>query len=254
MKPHWIRAALGAAFALVLATQPSLVLANHQANCSEYGFVGRRMGYLSDRWSAHRYGVKANFDFQNLDLCLNPRAGEGSASTAWVAIQGPPSAFNIVQMGMGRCRHGTGCNPNVMQDVYAYGRDSSSPGCGGWASLAPTGHWLGAWSSGGTYSVEEDAAGKFTLNSAAFTVVIQTTSICWTNDTVAVFTETHDFGDAMGGSPGNHFVVSVERFKTQPGGGWLVLPSLCNARNPANLPAVFKCAVNGATIEMWTER
>lgn len=243
--------------AMVVAVLPaSPAFAINTANCSEYGFVNHAVGYVSDRWANNRYGVRATFDNQGLDLCTNPRAGEGSASTAWVAIQGPPSSpnYNIVQMGHGACRPiaGGGCN-STMQDGYAYGRSSAAPGCSGWSNKAPTGVWLGSHSPGGLYSVVEDANHNYSLSSTNHGVWIQTASICWTNDTVATFVETHDYGDSLGGVAANNFNFSNRQFKTSAAGAWLTLPTQCNARTSAADPP-FKCAAVSGVLRTWTDR
>lgn len=253
--PSRARGAVAIVASFVLSLLPSsAALASHTANCSEYGYVNRQMGYLSDAWSNHRYGVRATFENQGLALCTNPRAGEGSASTAWVAIQGP-GIYDIVQMGHGRCRPiaGGGCNSN-MQDGYAWGRTSSSPGCSGFTSRAPTGSWLGGYSGGGVFSVVEEADHDYVLNSPDFGVWIQNASICWTNLEVAIFVESHDFGDALGGEAANTFRFTSKQFKTSAAGAWMALPNKCNARSPG-LAGVFKCdATADGSLRTWTDR
>ena len=254
------RGVLAGLLSLVLTLLPnSAALASHQDNCSEYGFVNHQNGYISDSWSNHRYGIRAQFQAEGLALCLNPRAGEGSASTGWVAIQGPPVPIgvdygNIVQFGHGACRPiaGGGCN-SAMQDGYAYGRWSGSAGCSGYTNKAPTGVWLGGWSNGGTYSVNEEADHDFQLSSPSFGVTIQNAAICWTNQYVTVFAETHDYGDALGGSSTNTHDFTAKNFRTTPGGTWLVLPNACNARGNAADPP-FKCSAQNGALKIWTDR
>jgi hypothetical protein len=107
--------------------------------------------------------------------------------------------------------------------------------------------------------VEQDAAGNFDLDSTKFGVWLQTAAICWTNNVVTTFVETHDYGDALGGPPANRFAISEGQFKTAAGGAWLTLPKQCNGRATWDghpLETVFKCFPNpGAVrIELWTER
>lgn len=190
-------------------------------------------------------------------LCTNPRIGEGSASTGWVAIQGV-GTNDIVQMGHGVCRPagGAGCN-TVMQDGWAWGRTSTSPGCSGFANKLPTGNWLGSHSPGGVYSVVEEAAHDYSLSSTNHGAWISTSSVCWTNDTVAVFVESHDFGDALGGSAANNFNFTEKQFKTSAAGGWMALPNQCNARQRAGgaLEAIFKCSATAdGALRTWTDR
>jgi hypothetical protein len=207
--------------------------------------------------------VRATIERLALDLCLNRRPGEGSASVAWVGLQGPstpPLQFNIVQIGMGRCYLTTGspgCDHTVMRDFWAYGRSEAASGCAGKGNVAPTGRWVSGWGGGGPYTVEELPDGRFTLTSNAMFAGTGANVICWTSHTVAVSTESWDLGDALGDTAATKLTFSQERFKTTAGGAWQVLPSQCNARSGPGggpLESVFKCAVNGATIDLWTER
>lgn len=159
-------------------------------------------------------------------------------------------------MGHGRCNPvgGGGCN-NLMQDGYAWGRTNSSPGCGAFANRLPTGSWLGGYSGGGPMSVIEEADHDYSLSSDEFGVWLSTNTICWTNNTVAIFVETHDFGDSLGGSAANTFNFRDREFKTSAAGAWMALPNQCNARNPANLSVVFKCQANAdGSMRTWTDR
>lgn len=245
---------LAVAIASAVSLLPNATaLANHQANCSDFGFVSRTYGYLSDSWANHRYGVRGTFENQGHNLCLNPRPGEGSSSTIWVAIQGPPHPYNIVQMGHGKCRPiaGGGCNEN-MQDGYAWGRHSSAPGCSGFASKPPTGVWLGVWSGGGVYTVIEQGDHDYVLTGPSTQTTIGNASICWTNDSVATFGENHDWGDPIGGSAGNHFRISNRQFRTEAGGAWMALPTQCNGGNAPDPP--FRCANENGALALWTAR
>ena len=209
--------------------------------------------------------MKADLAQKVLARCTNPRAGEGSTSVVWVAIQGPPSnAGNIVQIGYGTCypTQGAGNCPGTLSnhDFYAYGRDPNTPGCAGTSVIYPTGHWLSSF-DGGTYSVEEDANHDFTLATTNTTVFLAHSFSCWTNQTVAVSTESWDYGDALGMTQPFPLPISLERFKTTPNEAWRVLPSLCNARRavdqygvPFALESVFHCFVYGPTINLYTAR
>jgi len=171
-----IRRLAALALALIIAAVPTLAFANHTANCSEYGYVYRHNGYLSTDWSNHRYGVMATIGNRSLELCTNPRVGEGSASAAWVAIQGPrTSGNNLVQVGMARCRAPSStCDAQIMRDFYAYGRDNIAPGCAGWSPLAPTAHWFTVWSGGNPYSVTQEADGDFWVTTANANLYLST--------------------------------------------------------------------------------
>ena len=232
--------------------QPSFALANHTADCSENGYHYRQIGYRSDGWDNHRFGIRATFDFHALNLCTNPRPGEGTASVAWVDIQGP-GGYDIVQVGFGACGPiaGGGCN-NGMQDGYAWGRTSSSPGCAGYMSRAPSGTWLGAWSNGGVFQITEAANGTETLSTPSFTVTLNAATACWTNKYVGLFNESYDYGDALGGSSGIPFTYTNKQFMTAAGGAWLTLPNACNFTS-FFLEDVFKCDTQPGALRTWTE-
>jgi hypothetical protein len=83
----------------------------------------------------------------------------------------------------------------------------------------------------------------------------------WTNDTVRVFAESLDYGDALGHTSGLPEVVSQERFKVLPADNWQTLPSFCNAAqgydqngNPFPLEGIFHSYASGPTINIYTAR
>jgi hypothetical protein len=161
---------------------------------------------------------------------------------------------DIVQMGRGACRPiaGGGCN-NLMHDGWAWGRSPSSPGCGGHSLKIPTATWFGSISPGGTYSVVQEADGDFVTSSTNHGAWISTNSICWTNSTVAVFVESHDFGDALGGSAANSYNFTSKQFKTSAAGAWMVLPNQCNVGG--GLPPIFHCFADAeGRLRLWTDR
>jgi hypothetical protein len=247
----------------MLASQATPVLANHTAQCQEWGIVNRHVGYASTSWPAHRYGVKARIGGASLGLCTQPRVGEGSSSVGWVAIEGPPYCCNIVQIGYGTCYGWINetcekADASLQRDFYAWGRDGATPGCSGFSTLEPTGHWYSVFSADNDYSVEEDASGLFTLRSLNATTFIGTNLICWTNQYVTVSAESWDYGDAIGGTVANHLVFSLERFKTTPNEAWRVLPSLCSPgyKGPSQPPTgIFHCdVVNSNSLHMYTSR
>jgi hypothetical protein len=140
-----------------------------------------------------------------------------------------------------------------MQDGYAYGRWSGSPGCSGFSNKAPTGVFYGQWSGGGLYIVTEEADGDFNITTPLFTKHLPASSICWSNEYVEIFAETLDYGDPLGGFDANRFTFTQKQFQTSAGGAWQALPNQCNAQANASDPP-FKCSVAGTTIlEVWTE-
>lgn len=252
---RWGRPIAALAAAIYMAAMPNVVFANHTADCSDFGYVNRHNGYQSDEWANHRFGVRARLENVTLGLCTNPQVGDARASVAYVSIEGPDTAlpFNIVQVGMGRCGHAAGCDPGPMRDFWAWGRDASAPGCGGFASKAPTGIWFSVYSGGNIYSVVENANGSMTIDTALGGAGLGAAGACWTNEQIGVFTETWDFGDSLGGTVANPLSITNKEFRTAAGGAWQALPTGCNAKTPG-LPAIFKCAVAGASLELWTSR
>ena len=251
---------IAAAFALVLALEPAITLANHTAVCSDYGFVKRFHGRVSDPWSDHRYGVRAYFSNLTFEQCTQPRPGEASSSVAWVGIQGPTNATmdkNIVQALVGRCRHDTGCTGALLEG-YSYGRDQDSPGCAGIPDVAPTGHWLGPSVGNGLFSVVENANNTFTIDTPNTYVTLTSGTICWYNQYVAQVGETWDFGDAMGGTTALHFTFSDQELRTTPGGAWVPFGGYCTTHYVTTpltpLESVFKCTGNGGSMDLWTAR
>lgn len=251
-----LRIIAGIAAALAIALQPAMVLASSDtANCSEYGYVHRAIGYQSALWSGHRYGVRVTFPNEGLHLCTNPRPGEGSTSVVWVAIQGPPSPNDIVQVGYGKCYPSgmDNCNSQTADhEWYAFGYDN----CGG-VGLAPKAHWQTSVPNGGVYTVMEDSSHGFWVETPQFALYLgPANNICWTNDSVSVAAESFDYGDALGGPQVYPVVVGQEQFRTSPTGAWMTLPSQCNfsSKDGGTLESIFHCYVNGSSINLYTAR
>ncbi len=194
------------------------------------------------------------------------QARGGDTSVAWVAIQGPASLVgNIVQVGFGKCYPITqagNCNSLTSDhDFYAYGRDPSSPGCSGYSPIYPIGHWDTHWGGGGVYSVREFSAKDFWIDAPSWSLYLSSGTICWTNATVAVTTESWDYGDALGGESTDRLVVNQAQFKITPNENWRSLPVSCNARqgidangHPFALEQIFKCAGGSGYIALYTDR
>ena len=252
------RVAAGIFAALAIFSAPGLAFAGDIANCSEYGYVNRQIGYATGSWSNHRFGNRAILENLALHLCSAPRPGEGSGSFALVNIEGPSTIrpYNTVQVGIGQCiGSGQGCLLG-MHDLWSYGLDSSAPGCAGWQTVVPTPHFEFSYSGGWTYVVKQTAVHTFDLYacSGAFEVVLDE---CWTNQYATTFNESWDYGDALGGSSSNLFDYTVMQFQTSLNGAWIPLSSSCNVRLKENgtLESVFYCGPAGqSAISTWTNR
>ena len=82
---------------------------------------------------------------------------------------------------------------------------------------------------------------------------LSTSTICWTNQSVAVATESWDYGDALGGEVAYRLVVQQGQYQSSAGGTWQTLPMSCNYRSPF-LESIFKCAMGTGYISLYTER
>jgi hypothetical protein len=244
--------------AIVLFASPGMALAADTAACSEGGYFSRGLGYGSDIWSGHRHGARAVLQDQNLHLCTSPRVGEGSASTAWVAIEGNIAGYspwNIVQVGIGKCRTASGCS-TTMHDIWSVGWVEGTPGCSGWGTLVPSPHTTAFYSGGHRFTVTQISSNKtYRLSSYQY---VRDEDVCWTNNFVEIFNETWDKGDALGGYVGNHFWFTQMEFQETFGGSWRDLAGLCNDRwreDGGTLESIFKCRSEGTgAISTWTDR
>lgn len=239
---------------LTLTFAPATARAASTGACSDYGYNNRLYGYLTDSWSGHRWGMRGRLDSQTLYQCTSPRAGEGSASTVWLAVQGPEGAYaaNIVQIGLGVCRSPSIACPSYTSDFYAWGVDPTTPGCSGWALVPPTPHFLSTNSGGYEYTVSyHDGAYHLTTGFGAH-VDVGSAQICWTPPTTtAGVAETWDYGDQMGGTSTDPFVMSAIQFQTSINGSWINLPTSCNHKNPTTLESIFHCYVPGSSQLAW---
>lgn len=229
-----------------------MVSASDSANCSESGYKYRFRGYVTDVWPDHRFGMRSIIDYQGLNQCTNPRVGEGSASLAWIGLEGPdgPDHDNVVQIGIGVCRSPTIACSTATRDWWAWGREE----CPGLMDVVPTPHFLGTLSGGTLYSVSlHDGAFHLTTGSGVH-IDVGTGQVCWNPVDATSTTESWDFGDALGGSAANHLGFSSLAFQTSEGGAWLALsPASCNV-TAGN--SIFKCTGlgGGHKIEVWTDR
>lgn len=240
-----------AIFAALLTLAPALAMAADTASCSDFGYVNRWEGYVTDWWPGHRFGLRSFLDDQTLNLCRNPRVGEGSGSFALVNREGAhtPTGYNIVQIGFGQCRGpGVGC-PAGMRDVYSWGQDN----CPG-PNVAPTPHFLSTFSGGSLFSAYYLNGAYHLTTDEGVHVDVGNGQVCWLPGDATVFNETWDFGDALGGSSANQFAFSSLAFQVAEGGAWQWLsPTICNVTDPN---AAFHCLGFGSAhrIETWTDR
>jgi hypothetical protein len=216
--------------------------------------VNRQLGYISDEWSNHRFGVRALLNYQFPQMCTNPDPEEERGSFILLNLEGPPSGeWDIVQWGIGRCEApDTECVPST-RDIWTYGRTPSSPGCAGKSQVLPTPHIRPSFNGGYTYQLRRTSTGGYNFSVHGETQVSPGPSaVCWTPSFISVFGETWDYGDAIGGSVSDHFNISSAKAQFSQDGAWQGLYVRCNARNAE---AIFKCS-NPADfkIGLWTDR
>jgi hypothetical protein len=258
-----VAAAFLAASSLLLSL-PTLALGADTAACSEYSYVNRHEGYITDVWSNMRHGMRATLENQALHQCTNPRVGEGSGAYAFVALQGPyysdPDGLNIVQIGIGVCR-APGLNPpcpTTNHDIWAWGVDHRSPGCSGYADHLPTPVVLSSYTGGATYTVTHHDGAYHSLAGSTVHQDVGDGQICWTPSTGTAFNETQDYGDALGGTIYDRYSFFNLYFQTAQNGAWLALkPSGCNVVEGSDPNGIFFCGASGPSsseVYAWTDR
>jgi hypothetical protein len=233
----------------VAFTQP--VFAADTAHCSEI-YTIRHSGLLFS--GGTKSGVRGTLEGQGLNQCTGPGFPvEISGSFAWVNYQGT-NEWDIVQIGIGRCRKpfASACDSN-MQVIWAYGRDSNTPGCQLAQSRGPEPEPVQSWngashqfavtSSGSTFRLFMDGSQK------------QQATICWTYKSMTWFAESWDAGDALGGTSSNHFRVSAMATQSLTTGTWSNTSfdplSTCNLT--AGIP--YHCdIVSSNSFDTWTLR
>lgn len=156
---------------------------------------------------------------------------------------------------MGNCRA-----PNCVGGMRYYsgwGRTDTTPGCSGYSSRAPV-----VTDEGAYVSAAHDFKVYHQANEWRFFVDLTKVgwvgeaSICWTPKLSAWFSETWDFGDQIGGTPGNKFSVTSTNYANAENGVFLWTNSNpANACNYGGAGAPFFCDITGArSYDTWTDR
>lgn len=239
---------------VLLVAQPvGPALANHTANCNDL-YQNRWSGQTAD---GAKHGASGTLEGQALDQCANPGPIEISGSFAFSNVERQGTANSIVQIGIGRCRKPgiNGCD-STMRNYWAWGRDSSAPGCSGFASRGPEPELVSNWSGAAAdYKVYHKTdrwrfyIGPTEVNS------IPEGSICWTATVASWFGESWDVGDAIGGTAANKFRISSTNYANAENGAFAWTTFNAAAACNISVGAPYLCdIVNATTIDVWTNR
>jgi hypothetical protein len=182
--------------------------AHGQGGCSDsWGAVNRWSGVSLGRAA---WGAAATITGNTLYTCSGFDLGGVEGTFGWSNVIGQGAGNSIVQVGFGRCGDPTNsgaCN-SAMNFFYAWGRQSSAPGCSGWSTrLAQPQKWDGHNydSRSHLYWVQQQTSS----GSAYWRMYIDgnlvkqepMSSFCWTPGDAQWFAETWDHGDELGGEP-----------------------------------------------------
>jgi hypothetical protein len=187
---------------------PSAAAAADTANCQELEIAQHTSGdEFYDGGAKH--GVSGTIDGQDLHQCTQPGPIEQSGTFGWSALgdggSGSGGGSVIMQIGIGKCRiPGFNCGSD-MRFMWAWGRDSSAPGCSGWSHITANVQTLSGW-DGAAHDYKVYHKNNYWRFYVGLTekANIPDSWICWTPTRAWWFSETWDSGDALGGTSGNH--------------------------------------------------
>ncbi len=240
-----------------MAAIPALAFGPDAANCSaRTSHSAGAEAYVSGQ---QKHGASGTIEGQNLDQCTNPAGIQTSGTFAWSALEdggtGNSGGAVILQIGIGKCRDfgNFGCGSD-MRYLWAWGRDSTAPGCAGWSHIDPVPNSVGTW-DGAAHDFKvyhQNNYYRFFIGANQVASVAER-SICWTPTRAQWFSETWDDGDALGGSAGNPLVTSSTNYANAENGGffWTSLSAPC--RFPGD--SLRHCSIVSPTsLKTWTER
>ena len=219
--------ALAASLALLIAW-PGVAAATHTAPClaanySQNFFAGhtKAVSVLT--------GTRGTLEAQAWSLCTAP-LNQDSGSFTWIAVEVAGTQRSIVQIGLAKCAFTNyAVCTGGMRLFWAWGRDSSQPGCSGFLNKDPAPSDLGAWSGVTSDYIVAKSGGYWKVyQSGVVQDQISTGSICWTPKHAVWTGEAWNKGDQIGGVAGNKYAFSASRYQTTGGGSWL------NPNFPAN--------------------
>ncbi len=236
---------------------PILAAGPDAANCSaDTSHFGGAEVFINGQ---QKHGVSGTIEGQDLHQCGNPGFVETSGTFAWSALLdggvGNGGGAVILQIGLGKCRDpfNFGCGSD-MRYLWAWGRDSSAPGCQGWSHVNPAPSSVGSW-DGAAHDFKvyhQNNSYRFFIGNSQVAGISEA-SICWTPTRAQWFSETWDDGDALGGSVGNTLVTSSTNYANSENGGffWTNLSAPCRFADDG--PRHCRI-VNATSLKTWTER
>ena len=216
-----------------------------------------------NRWRGHttsdavqKHGASALFESHTLNQCGTP--GHIEISGTWMLSAIAPDTTGgqcVVAVGMGTCR-GPSCVGG--QRYYSgWGRSSSSAGCSGFATRAPTvtdeGSYVAAVHDYKVYHVSNQW--RMYVDTTQVNAVSEG-SICWTPIRAQWFGQTADIGDQMGGDPANKFSVTSTNYTGSEGGGFVLTNFDASAAcNFSGGGGPYQCDLTGTrSLDVWTDR
>ncbi len=237
----------------VQAAVPGATLAAGTANC------GQDQNHWKGQSASNanqKHGASGTFEAFQLQMCDNPGLIDYSGSFVLSnVVPANGGANDIVQIGMGNCRHPTEC-PGGMHYYSGWGRTTSTAGCGSFSNRLPI-----ATNEGDYVSALHDFKVYHKNNSwrmfvdQAEVLAVGEGSICWTPKIAMWFGENWDVGDQIGGTAGNHLSVTQTNSAAVENGGFF-----WTNFNPANAcdignPAPYFCDIKtDRSFDIWTDR
>jgi len=240
-----------------MAALPTLAFGPDTANCSARN--SHTTGAETYVAGQQKHGVSGTIEGQNLDQCTSPHLVQTSGSFAWSVLEdggtGSSGGAVILQIGIGKCRDpfSFGCGSD-MRYLWAWGRDSTAPGCAGWSHIDPVPNSVGTW-DGAAHDFKvyhQNNAYRFFIGASQVASVPES-MVCWTPTRAQWFSETWDDGDAVGGSAGNPLVTSSTNYANAENGGffWTSLSAPCRFAGDT----IRHCSIVSSTsLKTWTER
>jgi hypothetical protein len=146
-----------------------------------------------------------------------------------------------------------------MNVIATWGRENADPGCNGVDDVWPVA-FFAAEHDGATHNykvVHENNQFLMLMGSQVLRSPIPESYICWTTQEATWFFESHDFGDAIGGTPNLHSFIRDANYSNAENGGFFLTSwnpaNACNIGPPGG--GIFFCdIVSSIKITAWTQR
>jgi hypothetical protein len=245
------------AFILSMTNTAYVVAGSNTAPC-QGSYTNRHSGW-SD--TGPRQGARALFPAQSLSLCTTIEPWTIAGSFAFVNIEGPNSGsgYNIVQIGVGRCRRplSSDCD-GQMRWYWAWGRDSAGYPCG---NVLPMPVSVGLWDGTASYYMVTHSGSYwrgYVDGVEKANVPDWFLSCSWSPARATWFTETWNYGDSLGGSATNKFELRHMQYQATKGGAWTFVnadpSSPCSFVPPKETPPFYYDVYASDEVQTWTDR